>query len=59
MPDITEMKIYCPVDDWTCPYYNRQTGMCKMPTMEECDPHDECDAFFYEEEDYEEDEEDD
>lgn len=55
MPDITEMKIYCPVDDWTCPYYNRQTGMCKMPTMEECDPHDECDAFFYEDEEDEED----
>ena len=52
--DITEMKVMCPADDWTCPYYDKDTGRCKMPQMEECDPHDECDAFLFEDEDDEE-----
>lgn len=54
--DITEMKVMCPADDWTCPYYDKDTGRCKMPQMEECDPHDECDEFLFEDDDEEEDE---
>lgn len=49
------MKIVCPVNDWSCPYYRIDDGICKMP-MEGLDPAEECDdcAFLLDLDDYEE-----
>ena len=38
------MKIDCPVNDYSCPYYI--AGVCRMEVMEGVDPTEECDAFF-------------
>ena len=43
-------KIWCPLNDWECPYFNSKTGYCAM-TNEGADPREECDAFFGMEED--------
>jgi hypothetical protein len=32
---------YCPADDFTCPYYNRETGICELDN-----PDDACEEFF-------------
>lgn len=33
----------CPVEDITCPYYNKQTEKCELENpLEDCD-----DAYFY------------
>ena len=45
---------YCPVDDFSCPYYSIKTGKCKMYDKEGCLPYDECDAFYGLEEDEDE-----
>lgn len=41
-------KIYCPVNGWDCPYYNRPDGECILQH-----PLDNCDdfAFFWDEDD--------
>ena len=46
---------YCPTDDWTCPYYHRDTGRCIMEVEEGVSPYDECEAFYDLEEEEEED----
>ena len=53
--DIIEMVVTCPTADAACPYYDRETGRCKMPQMEESDPREECDAFFWDDDDEDED----
>ena len=40
------MKIECPIYDCSCPYCIR--GNCCMEEMDGADPHEECDAFFEE-----------
>lgn len=40
-----EKKVWCPLTDWDCPYFNTETGYCTMPD-EGADPHEECDAFY-------------
>lgn len=45
---------YCPVDDWSCPYYHRDTGRCIMDVEEGVPPYNECDAFYGLEEEEEE-----
>lgn len=42
-------KVYCPVNGWDCPYYEK--GLCKIDNpIEECDDF----AFFWDEgDDYE------
>lgn len=45
------MKILCPVDDFTCPYW--KDGLCQMEAMEGCLPFRECDDFIdYEPEEF-------
>ena len=40
-------KLFCPIDDFTCPYYKR--GKCELENpAEDCDDYA---AFNYEEED--------
>jgi len=45
---------YCPADDWSCPYYHRDTGRCIMDVEEGVPPYDECDEFYGLEEEEEE-----
>ena len=41
----------CPMNDFTCPYFNADEGICGMWDTGD-DPRKECDAYFdYEEED--------
>lgn len=36
----------CPIDDYTCPYYNEESGRCIMDAEEGMPPYEECDAFY-------------
>lgn len=37
---------YCPIDDWSCPYYHKDTGRCIMDVETDMPPYNECDAFY-------------
>lgn len=42
-------RYYCPMNDFTCPYFNELYGICTLPNASE-----ECDAFaLLEEENFE------
>lgn len=48
--DYDIMFPYCPSSDFTCPYYDKETGRCMMFQEENILPYEECDNFFeYEE----------
>ena len=36
------MKIYCPAEDWTCPYFDKKTWVCTIDN-----PMEECDEYYY------------
>lgn len=40
---------YCPVNDFTCPYYGKYTDRCMMYKEEGVPPFEECDSFYDEE----------
>lgn len=50
-----EIIIRCPIEDFSCPYYKDDPdgGFCKMWQMEQCNPIEECDAFLWDDEDWE------
>ena len=39
-----KVKYYCPVSDWSCPYYKSE--WCSMYDEEGTSPFEECDAFY-------------
>ncbi len=43
------LYVECPVEDFSCPYWSWKLQKCKMKAIGEGDPHEECDAFFGEE----------
>lgn len=46
----------CPMNDYTCPYFDMDEGMCAMEKVGDGDPHKECDAWFGIEDEEEEEE---
>ena len=36
----------CPVDDFTCPYFDKEIWGCRMAIDGEGDPREECDAWY-------------
>ena len=49
-----DMFPICPITDFLCPYFNKKTWRCHMFQEENCLPYDECDAFYDESEEGEE-----
>lgn len=47
----------CPVEDFLCPYFDTEKGMCAMQAVGDGDPHEECDAWYENWDDEEEEEE--
>lgn len=37
---MTEQEFYCPIEDFTCPYYNWNTGGCELENpIKDCDDY--------------------
>lgn len=51
MPKVYEVDMfpYCPTNDFSCPYYSKDTNRCMMFEEENILPYNECDNFFEEE----------
>ena len=49
-----DMFPICPITDFLCPYFNKKTWRCNMFQEENCLPYNECDAFYDESEEGEE-----